>query len=113
MSSLANGRVILKFSNSVLVQKTFSSLYNNFILNLYTVYELSTWPRNPDNNFTLKIILFGTVKLTRNADKSKFTYNDWRIAFDRKGFWSFDNDTVRNVVIFGVNNSSSSHIDNP
>ena len=113
MSSLANGRVILKFSNSVLVQKTFSSLYSNFILNLHTVYELNTWPRNPDNNFTLKIILFGTVKLTRNADKSKFTYNDWGIAFDRKGFWSFDNDTVKNVVIFGVNNSSSSHIDNP
>ena len=25
---------------------------------------------------------------------------------------SFDNDTARNVIIFGVDNSSSSHIDN-
>ena len=35
VSKLANGRVILKFSNSALVQKSFSSLHSNFILNLY------------------------------------------------------------------------------
>ena len=38
MSNLVNGRVILKFNNSCLLQKS-SSLYSNFILNLYTVYE--------------------------------------------------------------------------
>ena len=54
MSNLANGRVNLKISNSVLVQKRFSSLYSNFILNLYIVYELSTWLRSPANNDTLK-----------------------------------------------------------
>ena len=36
MSSLANGRVILKFNNSALEQKASSSLYSNFILNLCT-----------------------------------------------------------------------------
>ena len=35
MSNLANGRVILKYNNSVLVQKIFSSLCSDFILNLY------------------------------------------------------------------------------
>ena len=54
MSNLANGRVNLKFNNSVLVQKGFSSLFSNFILNLYIVYEINTWLRNPVNNFTLK-----------------------------------------------------------
>ena len=54
MSYLANGRVNLKFNSSVLVQKIFSSLYNNFIINLYTVYKLNTWPCNSTNNFTLK-----------------------------------------------------------
>ena len=58
MSNLANGRVILKFNKSVLVQKSLSSLYSNFILNSYIVYELNTWPRNPTNNFTLKNCLF-------------------------------------------------------
>ena len=54
MSNLANGRVNLKVNNAVLVQKSFSSLYSNFILNLYIVYKLSTWLRSPANNYTLK-----------------------------------------------------------
>ena len=41
MSNVANGRVILKFNNSILVQKSSSSLYSNFILNLQITYELS------------------------------------------------------------------------
>ena len=71
MSNLTNGTVTLKFNNSVLVQKHFSTLYSNFILNLYIVYELNTWSRNRTNNFILKNCLFGTVKLKRNADKNK------------------------------------------
>ena len=42
MCNLAHGRVILKFNNSVLVQKKFRSLYSNFLLNLYILYELNT-----------------------------------------------------------------------
>ena len=45
---------------------------------------------------------------------SKFTYDVPGITFDRKNFWNFDNGSVRNVIIFGVDNSSSPHnIDNP
>ena len=111
MSNLANGRVNLKFSNSVLVKKSFSLLYSNFILNLYIVYELNTWPRNPANNFTLKNCLFGTVKLRRNTIKSKFTYNGRGIAFDGEGSRSFGNDFARNAIIIGVDHSLSSHTD--
>ena len=89
MSNLANGRVIIKFSNSVLVQKSTSSLYSNFILNLYIVYGLNNWPRKPTNNFTLKNFLFVTVKLVRKAAKSKYTYNGQEIAFDGEGLVSF------------------------
>ena len=39
MSNLANGWVILKLNNSVLVQKSSSPLYSNFILNLYIVHQ--------------------------------------------------------------------------
>ena len=73
-------------------------------MNLCIVYEFNIWPHNSNNNFTLKNCLFGTVKLTRKRNKSKFTYKD---------FWSFGNDSTKNVVIFGVDNSSSSHVDNP
>ena len=84
-------------------------MYSNFNLNLYIVYELNIWSRNPTNNFTLTNCLFVTVKLTRNADKGKFAYNGQGIAFNGEGFWSLDNDSARNIVIFGVDNSSSSH----
>ena len=33
------------------------------------------------------------------------------VTFDTAGSWSFDNDTVRNVAIFDVNNNSSYHAD--
>ena len=36
-------------------------------------------------------------------------YSRYGIAFDEKSEWCFDNDTARNVVIFGVDNSSSSN----
>ena len=75
MSNLVNGRVILKFNNSVLVQKSSSSLHSNFLLNLYIVYELNNGPCNPTNSFLLKIRLFGTVGLVRNTIKNKFIYN--------------------------------------
>ena len=89
MSNLANVRVTLKFNNPVLVQKSYSSLYSNFILSLYIVYKWNKWPRNPTNNFTLNNCLFGTVKLTRNAEKSKFSYNAWGRVLDGKNMWWF------------------------
>ena len=64
-------------------------MYCKFILNLYIFYELTTWPRNPTNNFTLKKFLFGTVKLVKNTVKRKFTYNGEGMAFDGEGSWSF------------------------
>ena len=99
MSTLANSRVILQVNNSVLMQESSSSLSGNFILSFYMVYDLTNWPRNPINNFTLAYCLFATVKLTRNVDKSKFTYNGRGIAFDREGMWSFGNVFAINVLI--------------
>ena len=48
------------------MQKKNSLVQSNFISNLYIVDELNNWL-----HFTLKNCLYGTVKLTRNADKSK------------------------------------------
>ena len=39
-------------------------------------------------------------------------YNSYGITFDIAGSWSFYNDIARNITIFGVDNSSSSHADN-
>ena len=40
------------------------------------------------------------------------SYSDYQIAFDGADSWSSDNDDARNVVIFGVDNCSSSPTDN-
>ena len=111
MFNLAKGKVILKLSNSVLVRKKSSSLYSNFILNLYIIYEYQS-ECNPSNNFALKNALLETVKLVRNTVESKFIYNGSGIAFDRKGSWSFRTDFARNVITFGVVDNSSSHANN-
>ena len=98
MPNLANGRVNLIFNRSVLVQKSSSSFYSNFTLNLYIVYKLNNFPVNTNNNFSL-INLFGTVRLVRNVIKCKFSYNRLIIAL-----WSFGKGFDRNVEIFGVDN---------
>ena len=53
--------------------------------------------------------MFGATSIVKNSDKEKRLYNGYRIAFDKKGTWRFGNDYARNVIIFGVDNSSSSH----
>ena len=47
-----------------------------------------------------------------NAIKRKFIHNGQGIVFDGEDSWIFRNDFARNVVIFGVDNSSLFHTDN-
>lgn len=69
MSNLADGRAILKCNNSVVVQNSSSSLYGNFMLTLFIVYELNKWPRNPTNNFALKSVYL--VQSNKKKEKNK------------------------------------------
>ena len=66
-----------------------------------------------DSNPTLKICLFGAITLTKNADIDKYGYSGYGIAFDRRSDFSFPGGGFgQNVLIFGVDMSSSAHIDN-
>ena len=47
----------------------------------------------------------------RNSDKEKYVYKGYGITFDSVDSWSFGNDFGGNAVIFGDDNSSSSHAD--
>ena len=78
----------------------------------FVVYELDAWPNNPFSNFKLKNCLFSAANIVKNSDEEKWVYNGYGIAFDCAGLWNFDNEFAKNVVIFGVDNSSSSHTDN-
>ena len=56
---------------------------------------------------------FGAVSLTKNADINKYKYSGYGIGFDRHGSFSFPGTGLgRNVIIFGVDMSSSTKIDN-
>ena len=56
--------------------------------------------------------MFGATNIVKRSDKSKYVYTTYGIAFDGASSWSFGNDFARNVMIFGVDNSSSSYFDN-
>ena len=56
--------------------------------------------------------MFGSVKLTKNADIDKYGYSGYGIGFDRNTSFSVGNEIGKNVIIFGVDMSSSSKIDN-
>ena len=51
--------------------------------------------------------------MTKNADIDKYKYSGYRIGFDRRSNFSFPGGGFdQNILIFGVNMSSSAHIDN-
>ena len=56
--------------------------------------------------------MFGATNIIKNCDKYKYAYSGYGIAFDGLDSMIFVNDVSRNVKIFGVDNSSSSHADN-
>ena len=57
--------------------------------------------------------MIGAVTLTKNADNNKFKYSGHGIGFDRHGSFSFPGSGFgSNVIIFGVDMTSSVHVDN-
>ena len=55
----------------------------------------------------------GAVTLTKNVDFNKYGYSGYGIGFDRRGSFSFPGGEYgQNVLIFGVDMSFTTHIDN-
>ena len=82
------------------------------IVNIYIVYDLDAWPKIMFRNFTLKNCLFGVTNIVKNSDQEKYVYSGYGIVFDGKCESSFGNKYARNVIVFGVDNSISSHTNN-
>lgn len=62
--------------------------------------------------FSLKTCLFGLTNIVINIDKRKYVYSSYGIVFNGVSSWDFCNKFLRKVVIFCVDSSLSSHIDN-
>ena len=101
----------VEFSGSYLKQDKVTFNHGK-VVNIYIVYEISK-SINISDYPTLENWLFGTVSLTKNADIDKYKYSGYGIGFDRHGSFSFLGIGLgRNVIIFGVDMSSSTKIDN-
>ena len=81
------------------------------IVNIYIVYGITS-DYKVVNYPALENCLFGSVKLTKNADIDKYGYSGYGIGFDRETSFSIGNETGKSIIIFGVDMKSSSKIDN-
>ena len=101
----------VKFTGSCLKQLKTSYTHEK-VVTIYIVYELGA-PSSHNNDPTLKYCLFGAVTLTKNADMDKYEYTGYGVGFDRRSSFSFPGGGFgKNVLIFGAEMSSSTHIDN-
>ena len=99
----------VKFTGSCLKQTKVSYTHRKTV-NIYILYELGA-SGSQDNDPTLKK-LFGAVTLTRNVDIDKYRYSGYGIRFDRKSSFFPGGGFGQIVIIFGVDMSSSVHVDN-
>ena len=81
------------------------------IVNIYIVYEI-VGSSGRNNQPTLQNAQFGAVKLTKNANIDKYRYSSYGIGFDWKSSFSHPSGGDQNVIIFGIDMSSSTKIDN-
>ena len=81
---------------------------------MHIVFEIKSWPVFTSDSFELRNYLFGSVKLTKNADLNKCSYSRYGISFDVRGTSSLSNSKGfgKNVIIFGADMTSCVHIDN-
>ena len=101
----------VKFIGSCLKQSTISYAHGK-IVNIYIVYELGA-STSYNNDPTLKNCLFGAVTWTKIADIDKCGYSGYGIGFDSRSRYLFPGGGFgQNVLIFGADMSSSTHIDN-
>ena len=86
---------------------------NNNGINMYCVYESQPITASRNDTFTIQNALFGAMEITKNADTSKYAYKGYGICFDEGGTFSKGNiNNGRNVLIFGVDESSLVHANN-
>ena len=93
---------------------------NENVINVYVVYKLDPISSTRNADYTIQNALFGAMKITKNADYSKNNYTGYGLCFDEGGEFghtvkqgNFNRTTnAINVIIFGVDMSSSVHATN-
>ena len=103
-------KMYVKFNGRCLKQDK-TTFNHGKIVNIYIVYALKL-TLNYDEYITLENGLLCAVKLSKNANISKYKYFACGIEFDGKGSFSHPGGGFgNNGIIFGVDISSSVHVD--
>ena len=97
-----------------------NDVINNGVINNYVVYKLDPISSTRNTDYTIQNALFGAMKVTKNTDSSKNNYTGNGLCFDEGGEFGHTvkqgnfNRTAnaKNVIIFGVDKSSSIHATN-
>ena len=98
---------MVEFKGSWLKQGK-ATLSNRDVEKLFIAYELDTWSGYLSGKFALGDCLFGTVKLTKNANPDKYGYSScgYGIGFNARSKCSLSiSEYGKSVLIFGVDNS--------
>ena len=106
------------FSGNYFVQDIIN--ISNNVINIYCIYKLDPIDFSRNNKFTIQNVLFGAIKITKNANNSKYKYKGYGICFDESEEFThvrkegnFNHTTsARNVIIFGADMSFSKHANN-
>ena len=102
-------KIRVKFRGDCLKQEKI--MFNNGkIANIYIVFEIER-SFNIRSYPILGNCLFGAVKLTKHVDVDQYKHSGYGIGFNRENSYSIGDEIGRNII-FGVDMSSSSHIDN-
>ena len=112
-----DGRMNIYLSGNHFQQNVASILNNGNVINIYCVYKLDSLASSRDTTFTIQNALFGAMKITKNADTSKYDYKGYGICFDERSQFGHTMTeggrthitNSRNVLIFGADMSFSIH----
>ena len=90
----------MQFNKSVLVAE--KNKQSAKTLNVYIAYDLDDLPRNSHKNVILKNNLFGATNIVKIVLKVNMFFE----TIEQPIEWTFCNHFARNVIIFGIGNSS-------
>ena len=115
-----DGRMNVYLSGNHFQQNAASIPNSNNVINIYIVYKLTPISSTRNTDYTIQNALFGAMKITKNTDCSKNNYKGHGLCFDEGGEFghavkqgNFNRVTnAKNVIIFGVDMSSSVHATN-
>ena len=121
LTNLKNdSRVNVYLSGNHFQQNVASIPNSSNVINIYIVYKLTPISSTRNTDYTIQNALFGSMKITKNTDSSKNNCKRYGLCFDEGGEFghtvkqgNFNRTTnAKNVIIFGVDMSSSVHVTN-